>query len=180
ERRDPCPHGLVLLRNGSLVSCVLQRMEVRDNPQQHRYELVDDDAVVGWLDYVEKQGRLYLTHAEVLPHLRGQGYGERLGEGLRSDVDRSVHGWASFMGRPMVWSAWSELIHSVRTGENAFRHVHGADVWAYRSAHPVELDAFDYAMTSVTAIVEPAVLEAYDFGRFAHVVDVAGGRGGLL
>jgi len=62
-------------------------MEVRNNPQQHRYELVDDEAVVGWLDYVEKQGRLYLTHAEVLPHLRGQGYGERLVEGVLADTE---------------------------------------------------------------------------------------------
>lgn len=53
-------------------------MEVRDNRTADRYELLDGDLVVGFLDYVEKQGRLYLTHAEVLPHLRGRGYGHRL------------------------------------------------------------------------------------------------------
>jgi uncharacterized protein len=60
---------------------VLRDVEVRDNRTADRYELLDGDLVVGFLDYVEKQGRLYLTHAEVLPHLRGRGYGTRLVEG---------------------------------------------------------------------------------------------------
>ena len=62
-------------------------MEVRDNPERNRYELVEDGEVVGFLDYIEKQGRLYLTHAEVLPHLRGRGYGGRLVEGVLADTD---------------------------------------------------------------------------------------------
>lgn len=103
-----------------------------------------------------------------------------LGEGLRSDVPDSVHGWALMIGRPMHWNTWSSLVESIRTGENTFQLVHGTDVWSYRTERPEELAIFDGAMTSVTSLVDAALLDAYDFGRFREIVDVAGGRGALL
>jgi hypothetical protein len=103
-----------------------------------------------------------------------------LGEGLRSDVAGSVHGWALMIGRPMHWNTWSSLVESIRTGENTFRLVHGTDVWSYRAQWPEELAIFDGAMTSMTGAVDAAVIDAYDFGRFNEVVDVAGGRGAML
>src|SRR6478609_7030697 len=41
------------------------------------------------------------------------------GELLRSDVSGSLRGWAAFVGRPYIREAWSDLEHSIRTGENA-------------------------------------------------------------
>lgn len=103
-----------------------------------------------------------------------------LGEGLRSDVPGSVHGWALMIGRPMHWNTWSSLVESICTGENTFRLVHDTDVWSYRSQRPEERAIYDGAMTSMSGIVNAAVIDAYDFGRFREIVDVAGGRGGLL
>ncbi|MFL5928808.1 MAG: methyltransferase [Gaiellaceae bacterium] len=103
-----------------------------------------------------------------------------LGEGLRSDVPGSVHGWALMIGRPLHWNTWSSLVESIRTGENTFRLVHGTDVWSYRAQRPEEAAIFDSAMTSITGLVDDAVLHAYDFSHFREVVDVAGGRGALL
>jgi O-methyltransferase domain/Dimerisation domain len=103
-----------------------------------------------------------------------------LGQGLRTDVPESVHGWALMIGRPIHWNTWSSLFESICTGENTFRLVHGTDVWSYRAQRPEELAIFDGAMTSMTGIVEAALLDAYDFGRFREIVDVAGGRGSLL
>jgi hypothetical protein len=103
-----------------------------------------------------------------------------LGEGLRSDVPRSVHGWALMIGRPVHWNTWSSLVESIRTGENTFRIAHGTDIWSYRAQRPEEQAIFDGAMISMTGVVDDAVLDAYDFGRFNEVVDVAGGRGALL
>jgi hypothetical protein len=102
------------------------------------------------------------------------------GELLRSDVPGSVHGWAAFVGRPYIREAWSALAHSIRTGENAFRHVHGTDVWSYRAERPEESAAFDSAMQSLTGGANQALVDAYDFGRFGTIVDVGGGNGALL
>ena len=68
----------------------------------------------------------------------------------------------------------------MRTGENAFRHVHGTDSWTFRARHPELSAGFDRAMTALARQVAAAVLAAYDFGRFGTVVDVGGGNGAFL
>ena len=103
-----------------------------------------------------------------------------LSERLQTDADTSLHGLAAFVGRRPAWEAWGNLLHSVRTGENAFRDVHGTDVWTHRADDPEENAAFDRAMSSVTRSVNRSLLDAFDFSRFATVVDVGGGRGALL
>ena len=103
-----------------------------------------------------------------------------LGDGLRTDAPESLAGWAAFMGRPYYWQAWGALGESVRTGENAFRLLHGTDVWEYRSRHPEESEIFDRAMMALTGGANRALLEAYEFGRFEKLVDVGGGNGTLL
>lgn len=103
-----------------------------------------------------------------------------LGQALRSDTPRSVAGWAALVGRPYYWQAWAGLLDSVRTGENAFTTVHGESIWAYRAQRPDERAIFDQAMTALSVAVADAVAVTYDFARFSTVVDVGGGRGGLL
>lgn len=103
-----------------------------------------------------------------------------LGATLRSDVPGSVAPWARYVGRPYYWRAWAALEHSVRTGGNAFAALHGTSIWEYRADRPEEERIFDAAMTGQSAVVATAVVEAYDFGRAARVVDVGGGRGLLL
>ena len=103
-----------------------------------------------------------------------------VGEVLRPDAPESLEGMAAYIGRPYVWQAWVGLLHSVQTGENAFAHLHGQDLWAYRASHPEEHEIFDRAMTGNTRRVQAALLEATDFGRYETVVDVGGGLGTLL
>ena len=103
-----------------------------------------------------------------------------LGECLRSDVPDSIAGWAAFLGRPYHWQTWAGLLYSVRTGQNAFRHIHQTDVWTYRSSRPRENAIFNRAMASNARRAGAALLAAYDFGRFQTLVDVGGGNGTLL
>jgi hypothetical protein len=122
-----------------------------------------------------------LAAVGVLREEDGRSFGlTPVGERLRSDVPGSLHGWARFVGRPSFWQAWGALLHSVRTGENAFRHVHGDDVWSYRAQRPEESAAFDAAMQARTGATNRALLEAFDFSRFGTIVDVGGGNGTLL
>jgi O-methyltransferase domain/Dimerisation domain len=103
-----------------------------------------------------------------------------LGDGLRSDAADGIAGWAKFVGRPYHWQAWASLLYGVRTGENAFEHVHGTDVWSYRAERPEENAIFDAAMMALTRTSNLALVEAFDFGRFRTIVDVGGGNGTLL
>ncbi|MFL5760070.1 MAG: methyltransferase [Thermomicrobiales bacterium] len=103
-----------------------------------------------------------------------------LGACLRTDAPDSVAGWAAFVGTPYHWQAWGGLEHSVRTGENAFRHVHGTDSWTFRAQHPELSASFDRAMTDLSRQVAATVVAAFDFDRFETVVDVGGGNGAFL
>jgi hypothetical protein len=103
-----------------------------------------------------------------------------MGTQLRSDVDGGVGPFAALMYAPSLWQAWGDLPHAVRAGGTAFEHVHGASVWQYRVQHPEASALFDRAMAARTSQQAQAALRAYDFGRFAHVVDVGGGDGTLL
>jgi O-methyltransferase/methyltransferase family protein len=103
-----------------------------------------------------------------------------VGDCLRTGVPGSLADFAAFVGRPYHWEAWSALVQSVRTGENAFRLVHGRDVWSYRAERPEESALFDRLMATLSAAATEAVLAAYDFGRFGRLVDVGGGTGTLL
>ena len=103
-----------------------------------------------------------------------------LGTPLRSDVPGSIHGWVRLTGREYLWRSWGNLATTVRTGENSFQSLHGSNVFEWRADHPEESAIFDAAMGSLTAASNAAILAAYDFGRFATVVDVAGGNGTLL
>jgi hypothetical protein len=98
---------------------------------------------------------------------------------LGADLE-SVQAAATFAGRTYHLRAWEELLHSVRTGETAFDHLHGRSVWEYRADHPEESTIFDDWMTENTRGFDDAIVAGYDFGRFAHVVDVGGGQGALL
>ena len=103
-----------------------------------------------------------------------------VGDRLRRDAPESLAGWAALIGLPDHWQAWGALLYSVQTGKNAYPHVHGANVWKHCVQHPEVSAVFDRAMQDVTRLVNDSLLDAYDFGRFATVVDVGGGNGTLL
>jgi len=103
-----------------------------------------------------------------------------LGRPLRSDVPGSLRGWVRLQGRDYLWRSWGNLANAVREGQNSFRMVHGTDIWEWRAEHADESAIFDEAMRSMTIDANASILDAYDFGRFATIVDVAGGNGTLI
>lgn len=103
-----------------------------------------------------------------------------IGACLRTDAAEPISGWAQFVGRPYHWQAWSSLLHTVRTGETAFIHVHGRAGWDFRATNPIESGIFDQAMTDFSRRASRALLNSYDFSPYATIVDVGGGRGALL
>ncbi len=98
-----------------------------------------------------------------------------LGDLLRTDAPASLRDQALNIFSPLFREAWGNLGHSIRTGENAFRALHGEDVWAWQARNPADEARFNRGMAGVTAGVASGVAEAYDFGQHRTVVDVGGG-----
>ncbi|MBV9162098.1 MAG: hypothetical protein JO309_16490 [Pseudonocardiales bacterium] len=103
-----------------------------------------------------------------------------LGELLRSDVPGSLRGWATMVGMPFHRYPWTDLYETVQTGESAFDRVHSTKLFDYLAEHPEDAAVFDAAMASISTNETVSIIKSYDFSQFSTIVDVGGGRGGLL
>ena len=61
--------------------------EVRDNPDQHRFEIYDDDGrMAGFARYARRPGRVFFVHTEIDPSFEGRGMGSKLAMGALDAV----------------------------------------------------------------------------------------------
>jgi hypothetical protein len=103
-----------------------------------------------------------------------------LSETLRADVPGSLRAFAMTELGEEHYPAWGNLLHSVGTGEIAFDHTFGMDIWKYFAGHPDNAKIFNDAMSGMTAQANEALHAAYDFAGINTLVDIGGGHGGLL
>jgi ubiquinone/menaquinone biosynthesis C-methylase UbiE len=103
----------------------------------------------------------------------------QLGERLRSDATGSLRPLAVGYGQQWWWEAWGSLLHSVRTGETAFEHVHGRGLYEYIEQKDGASEIFGDCMAARSADDDQGVLEAYDFSSVRRLVDIGGGDGVL-
>jgi predicted GNAT family acetyltransferase len=73
-------------------------VEFRRNPEQSRYELVNDGQVVAIAEYIERPDVVVFPHTVVSPRLRGRGLGRDLVRQALDDVRGS--------GRRVVATCW--------------------------------------------------------------------------
>ncbi len=87
---------------------------------------------------------------------------------------------ARYVGSPLGWEPWSDLVHAVRTGESSFVKRHGAPLFEYLDRHPAEAALYNEAIEAFAQREAVALADRYDFRAARRVLDVGGGRGGLL
>ena len=75
---------------------------------------------------------------------------------------------------------WSHLTEAIRTGEAVIPKLRGVSGFELLADDPVLAEIFNRAMTSMSELAVASVIAAYDFGRYASIVDVGGGHGRLL
>jgi hypothetical protein len=103
-----------------------------------------------------------------------------LAECLRSAAPGSLRAFAVMLGEAEHWRVWGDLLHSVRTGQPAFDHVFDMPQFQYFATHPESGRLFNEGISSRGGQENDAIVAAYDFARFATVVDIGAGEGGLL
>lgn len=101
-----------------------------------------------------------------------------LGQLLRTDVEQSLHPLALLYGGSF-YESFGQLMHSVRTGREAFAHVFGTNLFDYIAERPELGELFNRAMASGASMFG-RVAELVDFSSSRVVVDIAGGNGELL
>jgi hypothetical protein len=75
---------------------------------------------------------------------------------------------------------WGKLSDAVADGEVAFDQMTGQPLFDWLAERPQEAARFHRMMVEVHGPETPAIIAAYDFSRFAHIIDIGGGNGSLL
>lgn len=100
---------------------------------------------------------------------------------LRTDIPRSLHGFALLHGEEWQWDLWRNALSGIKTGRAVFPEVFGKDFWTYlREDKPEAGRRFNQAMSSQSAQYDGSLAHGYDFSSAGTVVDVGGGQGSLL
>ena len=101
-----------------------------------------------------------------------------VGQLLRTDAPGSMATAAIFQAE-QPYPVFSDLLHTVRSGETGFEHLHGVGHFEYLAQHPEASDVFNRAMTSsFLALGDP--FPGYNLTGRRVIMDVGGGRGHLL
>jgi hypothetical protein len=103
-----------------------------------------------------------------------------LSDVLRTNAKPSLRYAASMMIDDFQYRSFQGICTTIENGRPAVANVLGAGLFEYLGAHPDEAFNFNRGMSDMSSGEAPAVVGTYDFSGFQHIVDVAGGVGGLL
>ncbi|MDP1622163.1 MAG: methyltransferase [Bacteroidales bacterium] len=101
-------------------------------------------------------------------------------ETLLSDHPASVRPFALLVGDPIWREPWGDIMYSLKTGEDSFKHVYEMNFFDYLDEHKDKSALFNSWMTRVSNMNCPVIAASYPFSRFKRIVDVGGGHGSLL
>mgnify|MGYP000515864804 CR=1 FL=1 len=99
---------------------------------------------------------------------------------LRSGTPDSMRNTAIFMAAPWHYNVFSNMMHSVMTGESAWEKTHGQGCFEWFWTHPEPAHIFNNCMSELSYGAAPPLVEAYDFSGISTLADIAGGHGYLL
>ncbi|MGW7089705.1 methyltransferase [Streptomyces sp. NPDC054871] len=103
-----------------------------------------------------------------------------LAEPLRTHTERSLRDYIMVRGEAPFWQSAGHLHDAVRTGTTAFEGLYGTPFYDYVATDPDFGRAFNSSMAAFSEALSNGIAEACDFSAARSVVDVGGGRGGLL
>jgi hypothetical protein len=131
-------------------------------------------------DGVDRLMRALVSRGVFRRHRDGRYALNALGETLRSDVGSPMRAAGLFYGSRQQREHWTHLLDAVKTGRPVVESLRGKEFFDYLSDDVEFAGLFNDAMTGMSEMtVQPAVA-AYDFTRYATIVDVGGGHGRLL
>ena len=96
---------------------------------------------------------------------------------LCADHPESLRGVALHWG-DRQWKSFSLLGRAIDTGRSQMQA--GSEGFALLQRDPAQAEVFNRAMAEQSLRIAQAAVRAYDFGRFANILDVGGGLGAVL
>jgi hypothetical protein len=103
-----------------------------------------------------------------------------LSDPLRTNAKPCVRNMAMMLTDDWHIRSWEQLPWCVETGKPASYKLNGMPMFDWMGQHPEKTVNFNNAMTDMSQGDAAVIVQSYDFSRFEHIVDVAGGHGTLL
>jgi hypothetical protein len=169
--------GQLLSRCVSLVAELAIADHLKNGPQGARLlaaaTQTDPDALYRVLRMLASLG-IFLE----LPDRQFQN--SALSETLRSDAPDSLRHFARWFGTAFHCGIVADLDYSVQTGKPTFiKHQPETTAFEVLSQDQEAQQIFNDAMSGLSLADGAALVQSYDFSRFARVIDVGGGHGTL-
>ena len=101
-------------------------------------------------------------------------------EVLRTDVPGSMWPMVLWMCDPFHFDVYRDIMPTLKDGKPGIEHVFKKPAFDVIFSNEKLAQVFNNAMTMFSALVIPAVLEAYDFSGIGTIADIAGGHGFVL
>lgn len=103
-----------------------------------------------------------------------------LGEALRTGAPGSARATILTIASDWFVSGFRQLLYSIETGKSGFEKILGMPLFDWLAQHPDQASLFSETMIGVHGSEPAAIAAAYDFSRFATIVDIGGASGHLL
>ncbi|MDI5980069.1 methyltransferase [Amycolatopsis magusensis] len=130
--------------------------------------------------YLRRLLRLLASHGTFREDEDGRFHLTPQADLLRADAPRSLRAAVLLVTEESWWQSAADLAEAVRRGEPAFDRRVGKPFFAHLAEHPEHGALFDAGMAAYSAGEIGYIVEGYDFPDSGVMVDVGGGRGGLL
>jgi DNA-binding Lrp family transcriptional regulator len=103
-----------------------------------------------------------------------------LGKHLQTDLEDSMYSFIKATGADWANDIWGDILKTAKTGKDFYENKYGMNFfdWLRRDAKARRL--FTDGMTSISAISDIPVANAYDFSNFDTIVDIGGYNGSQL
>lgn len=131
-------------------------------------------------EYLERAMRALVATGVFRRDPDGRFANNRVSSAMITGADENIRGFAEFFGMKPVLDAWTALPETLRDGKVGFERVHGRSAWEWISGDDRARAAFVEGMSSMTAVIAPAIAAAYPFHEVQTVCDVGGGVGIIL
>lgn len=182
---DPAPDRTVLaLTMGFLATAAIGavvRLDIADHVAQQPRTAAELAELTGVdVDGLRRTLRFLSAHGTFYEDGNGRFHPTAAAERLRTGAPRSLHDAVRFLTEPMFWQSVGNFGASLRRGSSTFDEVFGEPLWEYLAGNPGVAEIFDAGMVSYSAPQDAAIAETYDVSDARRIVDVGGGRGGLL
>jgi hypothetical protein len=103
-----------------------------------------------------------------------------LSDVLRTNAKPSLRHAAASMLDHWQFGSIQAICSAIENGRTGIENASGVALFEYLGSHPDEAASFNRCMTDLSSGDTPNVLSSYDFSGFEHIVDIAGGVGGML